>query len=159
MPSTSPPAKTSDAPSATPGSSKASNLIIGISGSREFGSPGLIKSFIKSVALKHPDAIICQGKARGVDSWAREAAIAANLWVIDVPVEREHWDHHGKVAGHRRNAIIAHMSDILVAFWNGKSPGTKDCIKSALLLEKRVRVVLSDGKIFDDPNHIKELVR
>lgn len=136
----------------------ASNMIVGITGSREFPSPVLVGAFILSVAARDPNVIICQGRARGVDSWARKAAVEANLWVIDVPVEGPHWDFHGKVAGHKRNAIIASISDRVVAFWDGKSRGTRDCIRTALILERPVRIIMGDGSVVEDLDRIKELV-
>jgi len=41
------------------------------------------------------------------------------------------WTKYGKAAGPIRNALIVKECNILVAFWDNKSPGTKNCIKQA----------------------------
>jgi hypothetical protein len=41
------------------------------------------------------------------------------------------WDMYGKPAGPIRNTEIVKSADLLVAFWNGISPGTKDTITKA----------------------------
>jgi hypothetical protein len=42
------------------------------------------------------------------------------------------WDKHGKAAGPIRNQQMAQEADGLIAFWDGKSRGTKDMIQKAL---------------------------
>jgi hypothetical protein len=39
------------------------------------------------------------------------------------------WNKFGKSAGHVRNQAMADYADILLAFWDGKSTGTKSMIK------------------------------
>lgn len=51
------------------------------------------------------------------------------------------WDKHGKSAGHIRNAEMAKYADALVAFWDGKSKGTKGMIDYATRCNLRVKVV------------------
>ena len=41
------------------------------------------------------------------------------------------WDMYGKPAGPIRNTEIVKSADLLIAFWNGISPGTKDTITKA----------------------------
>ncbi|MFD1444284.1 hypothetical protein [Thermoactinomyces vulgaris] len=41
------------------------------------------------------------------------------------------WKKYGKKAGPLRNAKMAENADALVAFWDGKSRGTKDMIETA----------------------------
>lgn len=75
-----------------------------------------------------PDVTIVSGGARGVDTVAVETAIkygmAYKVWPAD-------WIKYGKVAGYIRNRSIVDDSDIVVAFWNLYSHGTKDTIDYA----------------------------
>ncbi len=68
--------------------------------------------------------IICGG-ARGADTlgetWAKNNGIPIKYFYPD-------WDGLGKAAGHIRNTKMAEYGDYLVAFWDGKSSGTKDMI-------------------------------
>lgn len=41
------------------------------------------------------------------------------------------WAKYGKRAGMLRNKIMAQNADGLIAFWDGKSPGTKNMIEEA----------------------------
>ncbi len=41
------------------------------------------------------------------------------------------WDAHGKAAGPIRNKTMIDKADGLIAFWDGKSRGTKNCIECA----------------------------
>lgn len=41
------------------------------------------------------------------------------------------WERDGKKAGVYRNTLMARYADILIAFWDGKSKGTKDMITKA----------------------------
>lgn len=41
------------------------------------------------------------------------------------------WNAHGKAAGPIRNQQMAQEADVLIAFWDGKSRGTKDMIEKA----------------------------
>ena len=50
------------------------------------------------------------------------------------------WKQHGKAAGMIRNAEMVRAADWVVAFWDGKSKGTKNTIDTALRLGKRLEV-------------------
>ena len=54
-------------------------------------------------------------------------------------------DKNGKeynvLAGHNRNKKMALFSDALIAFWDGKSTGTKNMIEEAKKLDLQVRIV------------------
>jgi hypothetical protein len=57
------------------------------------------------------------------------------------------WDVYGKSAGYRRNADIVKAADRIVAFWDGKSSGTKHTIKLAKQAGKPVEIHYPDGRI------------
>lgn len=72
---------------------------------------------------------VVSGCAAGPDSDAIEWAEQNG-----VPVDKHPalWDEYGKAAGFIRNAEMAAIGDVLLAFWDGKSKGTKhmiDCMK------------------------------
>lgn len=51
------------------------------------------------------------------------------------------WDGLGRKAGPLRNGEMAIYADGLIAFWDGKSRGTKNMIDTAKKLELKVRVI------------------
>lgn len=72
---------------------------------------------------------VISGLAKGADSLGKQWAEEYDVPVLKFPAD---WDTHGKSAGHIRNAEMAEVGDILVAFWDGKSKGTKGMIDVAL---------------------------
>jgi len=53
---------------------------------------------------------------------------------------------YGKEAGKLRNDDIVKESDMIVAFWDMESPGTKDTITKAENLCKPIRIIQFDNK-------------
>lgn len=78
------------------------------------------------------------GTAKGAD----QVPYYYNYWQ-GVPIKEfpADWDKHGKAAGFIRNRQMAEYSDALIAFWDGKSRGTKNMIEEMNRLEKPVRVI------------------
>ena len=77
---------------------------------------------------KH-EVVIISGTARGADKLGEKFAHTAGIEVEKYPAN---WDKHGKSAGYKRNLEMAEASDVLIAFWDGKSKGTKHMIDIAL---------------------------
>jgi len=77
---------------------------------------------------KHSFEIV-SGKAKGADTFGEEFA---RVWSIPVKEFPADWDQYGKAAGHRRNYEMAKYADVLIAFWDGESRGTRDMIDTAL---------------------------
>lgn len=81
--------------------------------------------------------LVC-GMARGADllglQWAKEYRVP---WK-EFPAE---WDLYGRSAGYRRNAEMADYADVLIAFWDGDSKGTKHMIECMKKLKKEVHIV------------------
>ena len=73
--------------------------------------------------------VIVSGTARGVDQLGEQYAQEHDLECDRYPAD---WDRHGKSAGYIRNQKMAYRSDALIAFWDGKSKGTKHMIDIAL---------------------------
>ena len=71
-----------------------------------------------------PDGVteIISGGARGVDTCAREYAIAHGIKLTEFLPD---YNRDGRVAPLYRNITIIEHADLVMAFWDGKSRGTK----------------------------------
>ena len=65
---------------------------------------------------------IVSGGARGVDTCAREYALANGIKLTEFLPE---YDKYGRGAPLRRNITIIEYADLVLAFWDGSSHGTK----------------------------------
>ena len=81
---------------------------------------------------------VVSGTAPGADRLGEHYARMNKLHVVQFPAN---WDLYGKSAGYRRNEEMADYADALVAFWDGKSRGTKHMIDLANKSGIQVRVV------------------
>ena len=84
------------------------------------------------VGSQHEYVTIISGGARGADSLAETYAIDNELQFEEYPAE---WKVNGKYrreAGMVRNTKMAKAADIVIAFWNGRSAGTKQMIQESL---------------------------
>lgn len=84
------------------------------------------------------DYVISGGCGGGADYWAKVKCRELGRTYIEVPAL---WDFYGKIAGPRRNKVIAELCTHMVAFWDGKSPGTRNAIEEAMKLNKPVWIV------------------
>lgn len=107
---------------------------IAIVGSRDFSRLDKIGDFVRDLPR---DTVIVSGGARGVDTAAAAAARARGLEVV---VYLPDWKKFGQSAGFLRNETIVQDSDEIVAFWNGRSNGTRHSIGLARRNGKRVRI-------------------
>lgn len=110
---------------------------VAIVGSRDYPHLEQVRQFVRALAQKYPQAEIVSGGARGVDQTAQDEGIQCGLTVTCFPAE---WDKYGKSAGMRRNHDIIKCADKVVAFWDGKSRGTKHTIDTARKDGKQVYV-------------------
>jgi Domain of unknown function (DUF4326)/YspA, cpYpsA-related SLOG family len=87
---------------------------------------------------RHRIAQVITGGARGADQlgyrWAWKHAVRHQLF-------RAEWARFGKSAGKRRNHQMAQAGDVLVACWDGQSPGTAHMIRCMEQRGKPVAVV------------------
>jgi len=81
---------------------------------------------------------IISGGAKGADALAEQLAENFNLELKIFPAD---WDTHGKIAGFLRNQKIIDASDFVIAFWDGKSKGTKDTIDKARKAKKPTLII------------------
>ena len=137
---------------------------VGIVGSRDFADPELVRGFVRQLAEKHPDAVVVSGGARGVDRTAEAEAERAGLgrisfrpsqcddgfvievWEDDVPVnvfDDRVFASYGRAA-FARNADIVRESELVVAFWDGVSNGTRHSIRLAQDAGKPVKIIRAE---------------
>lgn len=81
---------------------------------------------------------IISGGAYGADSMGEAFAHRFNLPLKKFPAD---WDKYGKRAGFIRNHQMGDYATHLIAFWDGKSRGTKDMINYMKSLEKEVKII------------------
>ena len=93
----------------------------------------------------HQIVVFC-GEAKGADTLGKVYAQKQGFAVASFPAN---WTKHGKSAGVIRNAEMqAAGADALIAFWDGKSPGTENMISIMRKAGKPVQVI----SINDIPN-------
>ena len=85
-------------------------------------------------------AIVVTGGASGVDATAGAAARAKALGLIKLPPRFEETTDPGASA--RRNQELIDGADVLVAFWDGRSEGTRKTVERALDSGREVHVLL-----------------
>lgn len=84
-----------------------------------------------------PDTIV-SGGAIGADTYAKEFAIKHNLKLIEFLPD---YEKYGRKAPLVRNKLIVENCDCLIAFWDGKSRGTKYTLDYATKLGKPTKIV------------------
>lgn len=98
-----------------------------ICGSRNWPDPFAVEQAVWEL---DDETIVVSGMAAGPDTTAAMVAAGRGLWVIRVPVERQHWREFGRSAGHRRNTVMLDVADAVLAF-NAGTPGTTGCVLDA----------------------------
>jgi len=125
---------------------------VAIIGSRDFTDYKLLEDTLDMMNL-NPTFII-SGGARGADTLAMEYA---NKRGIPTKVYEAHWNDlnarplkiktnsvgvkYNALAGFNRNKLIVNDADVIIAFWDGQSPGTKNSVEYADKKGKRVHII------------------
>lgn len=122
---------------------KSMNTRLIIAGSREFNDYSLLKSkVLEYIGIENNDITIVSGTARGADQLGERFALENNLNLVKMPAN---WNLYGKRAGYLRNndmaTFAAKENGVLIAFWDGKSKGTKHMIDLAYRHKLTVYVV------------------
>lgn len=111
-----------------------------IAGGRDFNDYPLLKETMDKLLVNITDEItVLCGQAKGADTLGEQYAKENGYTVSYYPAD---WEQYGKRAGYLRNEQMAQNSDALVAFWNGKSRGTKHMIGLAIQYGLKVRIKL-----------------
>ena len=82
---------------------------------------------------------IVSGGAKGVDTSAREYALANSIKLTEFLPE---YSKFKRAAPLKRNLQIIEYADIVIAFWDGKSKGTKFVIDNCDKIGKKVTVII-----------------
>lgn len=110
-----------------------------VAGGRDFNNYQLLRDKLDYYLQNLPDIEIVSGGAKGADAlgerYAEENAYPLKIFPAD-------WDNLGKRAGFVRNSEMAEHADYLIAFWDGKSRGTKHMINIAKRVGLKVKVVI-----------------
>jgi len=105
---------------------------IGIVGSRNLQMQNIGDYLPKGVTE------IVTGGAKGIDQCARQYATTSGIKLTEFLPEYTRYGRY--VAPLKRNLQIIEYSDVLIAFWDGKSKGTKHVIDNAELMGKEITV-------------------
>jgi len=81
---------------------------------------------------------VISGGACGADTLAEKWSKDNNVPFI---VFKPDWKKFGKAAGFMRNSDIVKESEFVIAFWDGKSKGTKDTINKTKELKIPLKIV------------------
>lgn len=118
-----------------------------IAGGRDFNNYQLLKYKSLELLKGLTDIVILQGEASGADTlakhFAKERAFKMRSFPADwdnlltpgaVPREGRYGKRYNVMAGFDRNERMANAAGpegMLIAFWDGRSPGTKHMIDAA----------------------------
>lgn len=116
-----------------------------IAGGRDFQDYALLYREAEDFFhILHSFPTIVTGGARGADSLGKKYALEEEVKHREFPAK---WDEYGKSAGYRRNVEMAEYAEALLAFWDGKSKGTKHMIDIALEKGLLVKVVRYENSL------------
>ena len=107
-----------------------------IGGCRDYTDYVFFKSCLDEILKTEKDEIIIiSGHCSGVDlmgeRYAEENGIKIEIFLPE-------WKKYGRAAGPLRNKKMVERADLVIAFWDGKSKGTKSLIKYAESNKKEV---------------------
>ena len=111
---------------------------VAIVGSRHFSDLQHVVGYVNGLPER---ASIITGSASGVDAEATKAARAKGIPVQVIPASFDEVADPSKAAA--RNQRLIDACDVLVAFWDGKSKGTRSTVERALDSGKEVHVYVS----------------
>ncbi len=109
---------------------------LAIVGNRDYHNYEMIKEKVDYIRGQMVITEIVSGGAPGVDALAKRYATENKLQYTEFPAD---WEKYGKAAGPLRNTQIVEYSDFVIAFPQGKSPGTRDTIAKA---EKEGKLIM-----------------
>lgn len=102
------------------------------------GSRGLTIENLENYLPKNTTEIL-SGGAKGVDTSAREYAISHGLKLTEFKPD---YARFGKGAPLKRNLQIIDCADLVLAFWDGSSKGTKFVINKCKELGKEIKIYI-----------------
>ena len=125
---------------------------IGVIGGRDFNDYNRVKKILDL----YPVTVIVSGGASGADSLGKkyseevlgkEPEIYPALWddltaePCKIKIRKKDGKEYNALAGFNRNTDIVNNCQMLIAFWDGKSPGTKDSLDKAEKIKRTTLIV------------------
>ena len=110
-----------------------------IAGSRDFDDYALLQDHADYMLSRQEDIEIVSGGASGADALGERYAKDRGYKLKIFPAE---WSKYGRRAGPIRNREMAEYADALLAYWDGKSRGTKNMIEEARARGLKVSIKL-----------------
>lgn len=107
-----------------------------VTGSRAWIDPLPVHNALNGLLREHGALAVMHGACpSGPDSyaaqWVAQAVRRHPGCVVEIPVPAD-WETYGRKAGPLRNQhMVALGHDLVLAFWDGTSRGTADCIRRA----------------------------
>jgi hypothetical protein len=112
---------------------------IAIVGGRDFSDYTLLKESILSyISIYGVLDNIVSGGAKGADTLAAQFATEIGIPLL---VFKPDYQKYGRGATLVRNTQIIENADVVFAFWDGQSKGTKDSITKAKKLQKELHII------------------
>lgn len=115
---------------------KIKNMKIGVIGSRTFKNEKRVSNELNKYL--NQVSVIVSGGANGPDSyaerWAKINNIKTNIFLPD-------FKSYARGAYHKRNIKIVENSNLIIAFWDGVSRGTKQTIELAKTSNIPVKII------------------
>lgn len=112
---------------------------IAIVGGRDFNDYTLLKESILAYIDAHekPENIV-SGGAKGADTLAAQFAAEMGIPLLIFKPDYQKYERGATLV---RNTKIIENAEVVFAFWDGQSKGTKDSIKKAEKLEKELYII------------------
>ena len=119
-------------------------MIVAVIGSRKFEDNWKVYARLSRFAEEGTEAfqksiVIISGGAAGVDTWAKKAAEQYKLAFKEIKPDFS--KGYDVKQYHLRNDKIIDEADKVIAFWDGKSKGTKSVIEKCLAKKKDVEII------------------
>ncbi len=108
-----------------------------IAGSRNFKDYQRLCKVCDYMLQFQTDIEIVSGAAMGADKLGEKYADERKFLIKQFPAE---WGKYKKSAGYIRNEEMAKYADALIAFWDGKSRGTKHMIDLAIKYNLKIKI-------------------
>lgn len=113
-----------------------------IAGGRDFNDYELLLNSVWPILKGNTNIEIVSGCASGADKLGEKFAESFGLPISKFPAD---WNKHGRSAGPIRNKKMAEYANELIAFWDGKSKGTKNMIETANKMGLIVNTIIYDN--------------
>lgn len=111
---------------------------VGVVGSRDYPSYDIIRYTLSRISI----SLLVSGGGGNADLGGERYADENGIEKLIFPAD---WKQFGKGAGFIRNTDIVKNSDVIIAFWDGKSRGTQDTLRKAIKMDVPYKIITPDG--------------